>query len=104
MNKYFIILIVSLLFLVAYAENTQEATAGKKELSVFNSEWYSKHLKKMGERPLAAYASGNISVYRFTILPTWGNPVSVRLTINGTKAQIEARRLDGQGGYDPGNS
>lgn len=40
--------------------------------------------------------------FRFTYLPTWGNPVSIRLSIMGGTGTIESKRLDGQAGYDPG--
>ncbi len=36
------------------------------------------------------------------ILPTWGNPTVVRVQRHGDLYSLSARRLDGQGGYDPG--
>jgi hypothetical protein len=41
-------------------------------------------------------------VIRFLILPTWGNPIVVRAVKEGDRYRLFARRLDGQGGYDPG--
>jgi len=41
-------------------------------------------------------------VYRMMILPTWGNPIVVRVQRHGKTFGLSARRLDGQGGYDPG--
>jgi len=44
----------------------------------------------------------NAEVYRIMILPTWGNPIVVRAQRHGDVYSLAARRLDGQGGYDPG--
>jgi hypothetical protein len=38
-------------------------------------------------------------VLRFTWLRTWGKPISVRITSDGT---LTATRLSGSGGYEPG--
>ena len=45
---------------------------------------------------------GKAVVYRFTILPTWGNPIAVRARKEANTFTLSARRLDGEGGYDPG--
>jgi hypothetical protein len=45
--------------------------------------------------------SATVSI-RFLILPTWGNPISVRATLEGERYRLIGRRLDGKGGYDPG--
>lgn len=44
----------------------------------------------------------NADIYRIMILPTWGNPIVVRVQRHGELYSLSARRLDGQGGYDPG--
>ena len=44
----------------------------------------------------------NAEVYRIMILPTWGKPIAVRVQRHGELYSLSARRLDGQGGYDPG--
>jgi hypothetical protein len=36
------------------------------------------------------------------ILPTWGNPIVVRVQRHGKTFSLSARRLDGLAGYDPG--
>src|SRR5260370_18163379 len=41
-------------------------------------------------------------VYRLTILPTWGNPIAIRIQKEGDVYLISSRRLNGEGGYDPG--
>lgn len=75
----------------------------KHGISSFEEEWYGKALRAMEEQPLHSGATTTKgTVYRLTILPTWGNPVSVRLTLLDGKATIEGKRLDGQGGYEPG--
>lgn len=74
----------------------------KKTLSVFEDEWYGKCFKRLEEPSLTTFDSKKSNVYRFTVLPTWGNAVSVRLTIKDESVEIEARRLDGQAGYEPG--
>lgn len=74
----------------------------KGAISDFEAKWFGAALARMGEPPLPALRS-NAKVYRFTMLPTWGHPVSVRLTLQGGKATIDAKRLSGFGGYDPGN-
>ncbi|MBI5068930.1 MAG: hypothetical protein HZB56_11890 [Deltaproteobacteria bacterium] len=67
----------------------------------FYAEWYAKALRRMGEASLAR-APTTAKVYRLTILPTWGHPVSVRLHAETGSEAIEAKRLDGLGGYEPG--
>ncbi|MER2560799.1 MAG: hypothetical protein ABTQ32_08775 [Myxococcaceae bacterium] len=75
----------------------------KRGVSSFEEEWYGKALKALDEKPLHTDADATKgTVYRLTILPTWGNPVTVRLTVLEGKATIEGKRLDGQGGYEPG--
>lgn len=75
----------------------------KRGISRFEEDWYGKALRAMEEQPLHTTASTTkATVYRLTILPTWGNPVAVRLSVLEGKASIEGRRLNGQGGYEPG--
>src|SRR5437762_6430813 len=44
----------------------------------------------------------DLQVFRLTILPTWGNPIAVRVQRTDDKYLIFSRRLDGEGGYNPG--
>ena len=60
-------------------------------------------LRKMGETDLAVSASDTNGVsFRFTILPTWGNPVCVRVQQEGKTLRLIAKRLEGQAGYEVG--
>jgi hypothetical protein len=43
-----------------------------------------------------------VKIYRLLILPTWGNPISVRFEKKGDSYVLASRRLDGEGGYDIG--
>jgi hypothetical protein len=58
----------------------------------------------MWNRPLERFGvkDVNVDVYRIMILPTWGDPIVVRVQRHGELYSLSARRLDGQGGYDPG--
>lgn len=74
-------------------------------LKEFSSDWYTSHLKAAGERSLpelAANAPQRLHV-RFLWLRSFDHPVVVRIDeqANGG-AVIEAKRLSGAGGYEPG--
>ena len=77
--------------------------AGVEGVTAFESKWYGKALERMNEPRLPRLVKEeNITVYRLMILPTWGNPIVVRAQKHGELYSLSARRLDGQGGYDPG--
>ena len=59
-------------------------------------------LDRMGETALAVSPSNRFS-FRFTILPTRGSPVSIRVEQEGTVLKLVAKRLDGRGGYEIGD-
>src|ERR1041385_1730145 len=60
-------------------------------------------LKRMRERPLRTYTRGTVSeAYRLTIIPTRGNPISVRVLWEDGKWTVVARRLTGDGGFTLG--
>lgn len=63
--------------------------------------WYGESLELMQE-PALWPAKPNIQVYRFLILPTWGNPIAVRAVAAGDAYKLISRRLSGQGGYEIG--
>jgi hypothetical protein len=65
--------------------------------------WYGKHLRAMKEPSLWAAASRGSTAYRFLWLRTWGRPIAVRVTVNGTGAHLVVTRLSGSGGYEPGD-
>lgn len=72
-------------------------------VSAFEANWYGKSLERMKEPSLLESKQNTKAViYRFMILPTWGNPISIRVWKDGKIYNLSARRLDGQGGYDPG--
>jgi hypothetical protein len=77
--------------------------SGGEGVTAFESKWYGKSLERMSEPRLPGLAKDvNADVYRVMILPTWGNPIVVRVQRHGELYSLSARRLDGQGGYDPG--
>jgi hypothetical protein len=77
--------------------------SGGEGVTAFESKWYGKSLERMSEPRLPGLAKDvNADVYRIMILPTWGNPIVVRVQRHGELYSLSARRLDGQGGYDPG--
>ncbi len=75
------------------------------EHNAFISNWYGKHLAAMQEPALWEMAqSPDTHAYRFLWLRTFHQPIAVRLLVNrdGSGVLI-AKRLDGMGGYEPGN-
>ncbi len=66
------------------------------------NDWYGKHLRTMREPSVWAAAATGETVYRFLWLRTWGNPIAVRVTVDGVRIHLVATRLTGDGGYDPG--
>ncbi len=76
-------------------------------LSPFVMAWYSQHLAASGEPSLyAASRSGQAGVrqIRFTWLPTFHHPATVRVLITGNEYRLIARELSGMGGYEPGTT
>ena len=103
-----IILVSALWFATAsaFADDSYfpiRTNAGGEGVTAFESKWYGKSLERMNEPRLPGLAKNvNADVYRIMILPTWGKPVVVRVQKRGQLYSLSARRLDGQGGYDPG--
>jgi hypothetical protein len=76
---------------------------GDAGLTAFAAQWYSKSLARMKEPRLPEMAKDKtVIAYRLTILPTWGNPIAIRIQKEGDVYLISSKRLDGDGGYDPG--
>jgi hypothetical protein len=76
---------------------------GEAGVTDFEAQWYGKALSRMKEPRLPELSKDTKAVvYRFTILPTWGNPIAVRAQKQDGIFRLSARRLDGEGGYDPG--
>jgi hypothetical protein len=102
------ILLVSALCLTVISASAQDSyfpanTDTRVEgVTSFESEWYSNVLERMNEPRLPEVAKDvSADVNRVMILPTWGNPIVVRVEKHGELYSLHARRLDGQAGYDP---
>ncbi len=69
----------------------------------FISGWYASQLRAFKEPSLCTSPQKQCETYRFTMLPTFNFPLTVRIHIesDGTATAI-AKRLTGKGGYDPG--
>ena len=77
--------------------------AGSEGVTALEAKWYGEALARMKEPRLPDSAKDvTAEVYRMMILPTWGNPIVVRVQRHGKTFSLSARRLDGQAGYDPG--
>jgi hypothetical protein len=71
----------------------------------FRVDWYSKHLKALGEPSLweLSQKDPTAAVYRFLWLRSFHSPIAVRLVLapDGS-AQLHARMIKLQAGYEPG--
>lgn len=70
------------------------------ESAVFLINWYSTNLKALDEPILND--SFPISIYRFTYLRTFNNPIVIGLENNNDSVRIYWKRTNGAGGYYPG--
>ena len=69
----------------------------------FCEQWYGEHLSVMNEPSLYPSAEDSSNeIYRFTLLPTWGRSVSIRVEVKKSIITIHTVKLTGSGGYDPG--
>ena len=70
------------------------------------NKWYPKHWDAADEPSLYERTTKTIpaeaSTLRFTWLPTFDHPVIVRIERSGSNARLVAKKLSGQGGYEPG--
>ena len=75
------------------------------EHHAFIADWYGNHLAAMEEPSLLELAHNpEAHVYRFLWLRTFHQPIAVRLMVEaGEKGMLVSKRLDGAGGYEPGN-
>jgi hypothetical protein len=91
---------------LAFADDSYfpiKTNAGGEGVTAFRSKWYGESLERMNEPRLPELVKDvKAEVYRIMILPSWGNPIVVRVQKHGELYSLSARRLDGQGGYDPG--
>lgn len=67
----------------------------------FLNGWYSRQLEAMNELPLAALEDEDES-YRFLWLRTFHQPVAIHVWRTGVRHFMVVKRLNGQGGYEPG--
>ncbi len=73
-------------------------------ITPFENEWYSKHLKCMGESSLYNFQKADIEIYRFTWLRTFHHPYVVTIIFDSLgKGKVIIKMTDGAGGYAPGN-
>jgi hypothetical protein len=72
------------------------------EPHAFRDRWYVSHLLAMQERPLYPPAADVPPVYRLLFLPTFRQPVAVRLSDSGGVWRAVCKRSDGRGGYGAG--
>ena len=74
----------------------------RADVQNFIENWYSKHLRSMGEVPVYP-AVADLHLYRLTWLRTFHHPLVFRLEIrsNGT-AMLYTKMTNGKGGYAPG--
>lgn len=66
----------------------------------FTRDWYSKHLKAMGEPSFQCESPH--PAYRFLWLRTFHRPIAIRVEMRSTGTYLSAVELDGAGGYAPG--
>lgn len=76
-----------------------DSVTGEPPLGSFREQWYSKHLEAMNE-PAMSDLPGE--TYRFTWLRTFHPPISVRISCHEERCTLVAKRLNGAGGYEPG--
>lgn len=72
------------------------------DLDQFERHWYSESLTRAGEPSLSCGSSDDTTIYRFLWLRTFSQPISVRISLRANDVLIEAFKLSGAGGYDPG--
>lgn len=76
-----------------------------ERLDAFLTEWYSKHLKALGEPALWALSRSDSEarVYRFLWLRSFHKPIAVRVIINpDLTGVVYVKVANGKGGYEPG--
>jgi len=74
----------------------------RPDRDVFVREWYSKHLRVMGEPSLSCGPTSAVETYRLLWLRTFHRPVAVRVSRDGRDSRLGVVELTGAGGYEPG--
>jgi hypothetical protein len=68
----------------------------------FSSPGNIKVSKLFGEAPVLPIGDLDAEIYRITFIPTFYNPIKIRVEKHGNEYVLIAKRLSGQGGYDAG--
>lgn len=71
-------------------------------LDTFRRDWYSEHLRAMGEPALSEARQQDIALYRILVLPSFGRSWLIRVAKQGGAITLRYKELTGQGGFDPG--
>lgn len=66
-------------------------------------EWYARHLSAMKESMFCEKPLSKVEEYRFLALPTFGNPILVKVQLTRGRATATVKILSGEGGYEPGS-
>jgi hypothetical protein len=72
----------------------------RMNMATFVLEWYSKHLRALKES--AIFNRDNDTIYRFTWLRTFHQPVVIRVQKQNDEFELTWKMSDGAGGYSPG--
>jgi hypothetical protein len=65
-------------------------------------DWFGKHLRAFGERPLYVLAEQGAEIFRFISMPTFDKPLCIRIENSPAGGRLWSARLSGRGGYEPG--
>jgi hypothetical protein len=95
--KFLLSLIIILTFFLA--GHAQELSPRQKLLSSKGNIDVSARFK---EAPVLAVDERDAEIYRITIIPTFYNPIKIRIEKRGSDYVLISKRLSGQGGYDAG--
>ncbi|MDD2577095.1 MAG: hypothetical protein PHG98_01990 [Bacteroidales bacterium] len=68
---------------------------------IFRDDWYSKHYKALKEERLYL-TNTDKEIFRFVLLPTFDNPICVRVEKNNNEYLLTVKKTNGKGGYEEG--
>jgi len=78
------------------------ALAGILVLALAGNAWGQESISSRLKEAVLPSDDANAEIYRFTVVPAFFNPISVRIQKNGSEVVLVAKRLSGLGGYDAG--
>lgn len=90
------LMIILILFLAALAQEQSPRQ------SLLSSKGNLKVSKLFSEAPVLPVDELDAEIYRITFIPTFYNPIKIRVEKRKNSIVLIAKRLSGQGGYDPG--